>query len=147
MKKIFAAVVILAASLAGCGGGGGSSSPAPTATPTIAPSPLVVTYVNIPYQPSPYPTSAAQVFFPFTGAPFAVTVQANGGTPGYKSSNASNCGTGGNSNATVTPVGTNQFTITPTVSGVACVITFSDSATPPQNFLVTIFVNGGSAGP
>lgn len=103
-----------------------------------------MTYVNIPYQPSPYPTTASQILFPFTGSPFAVTVQANGGTPAYNFSTSSTCGTGSNANVTVAKSGTNQFTITPTTfGGGPCTITFTDSSSPMQTFITNAYVNGG----
>src|SRR5579872_1972332 len=128
MKRLCLAIALFAAALAGCGGGGSSSST--PSTPTAPPSPLVVTYVSVPFAPSPYPTSANTIAFPGAGTPFAVVLQANGGTPGYNAALGAVCGTASASSATVAKLGSNQFTVTPTVAGGACPLTFTDSSQP-----------------
>jgi hypothetical protein len=105
----------------------------------------VASFVSVPFYALPYPTTATQIFFPGAINIFAATVQISGGTPPYGVSVAIQCGAG-NADASVTPLSSVQFLITPTKAGTsACPITFSDSAHPANTTVINAYVGGSGS--
>ena len=105
----------------------------------------------MPFLPSPYPTTAAQINFPGVGAALAVTISVSGGKPPYTATAASGiCGGFGNPGVSIAqvPGQSSQFNIIPTLAGAGtCPVTFADSTTPsPQTTVLTVYVNAGGTG-
>jgi hypothetical protein len=124
-------------------------TPTPTPVPTATAAAFTASFVTVPFLPTPYPSPATQINYPGVGTAMTVTLMVSGGKAPFTATANSACGNFGNSTVSISTVsGTNnQFNLTPTSPGGPCLVTFSDSSTPVQTTVITIFVDQGTIGP